>query len=243
MFWKRKQEPDDRTGEPVIALGPIQPAPMSKQAALEAATEELALSLRSYAEALYAAQKDPIDEELIAAHQKVKRARKIAVEGRIAYALGHCLPEHMAHWPAWSQRDDFMDWVGFDATNIMSTRTTEEDGVRRVVVSRNDFTFRARQYRLVFRDSGLSSAPDDHVYIGEVHFYAGDTRVAKFDVTKDLMKEYSEWQFADLTCFRVGTWMQEVLDMAAQIEVHREQKMSRVSDDRARLAANEIDLG
>lgn len=136
-----------------------------------------------------------------------------------------------------------MDWVGFEATNIRSSRATEECSGRKVEVTTNDFTFRERPYRLVFRDSGLASAPDDNVYIGEVHFYAGDNRVAKFDVTKDLMKEYSEWQFADLTGFRVGTWMQEVLDMAAQIETSRERSMSQFVDERVRQAADEIDLG
>ncbi len=243
MFWKKKQEQDLKAAEAVVVAEPIEPAAKSTQAELEDAAKRLAASLRSYADASYAAKKAVPDEELTAAHYKVQIARKIATEGRIAYALCRCLPEHMAHWHAWSQRDDFMDWVGFDATNITSSQTTEESGGRRVVVTTNDFTFRDRQYRLVFRDSGLSSAPDDHVYIGEVHFYSGDNRVAKFDVTKDLMKDYSEWQFADLTGFRVGTWMQEVLDMAAQIEANQEQTMNRFSDERARQAANEIDLG
>lgn len=243
MFWKKKQEQDLTAAEPVMAAEQIEAAPKSTRENLEEAAKGLAASLRSYAEASYAAKKAVPDEELMDAHYKVQIARKIATEGRIAYALGRCLPEHMAHWHAWSQRDDFMDSVGFDATNIKASQTTEEDGVRRVVVSTNDFIFRDRQYRLVFRDSGLSSAPDDHVYLGEVHFYAGDSRVAKFDVTKDLIKEYSEWHFADLTGFRVGTWMQEVLDMAAQIEASQEQKMNRFSDQRARQAADEIDLG
>ncbi len=39
-----------------------------------------------------------------------------------------------------------------------------------------------------------------------------------FVVTKDLMKVYSEWQFSDVKGFRVGDWMQEDLDMAAQVE-------------------------
>ncbi|KQZ55128.1 hypothetical protein ASD54_07565 [Rhizobium sp. Root149] len=243
MFWKKKQEQDLKTDEPLMAAEPIEPGSKSTQAELEEAAKKLAASLRTYAEASYAAKKAVPDEELTAAHYKVQIARKIATEGRIAYALGRCLPEHMAHWHAWSQRDDFMDRVGFEATEIKATRTTEEDGVRKVVVNTNDFTFRDRQYRLVFRDSGVSSSPDDHVHIGEVHFYAGESRVAKFDVTKDLMKEYSEWQFADLTGFRVGTWMQEVLDMAAEIEASRAQKMNSFSDDRARQAADEIDLG
>ncbi|TBY66241.1 hypothetical protein E0H51_34080 [Rhizobium leguminosarum bv. viciae] len=243
MFWKKRQEQDVEAPEPVMEAEPIEPAPQSTQAELEKAAKELAASLRAYADASYAAKKAVPDEELTAAHCKVEIARKIATEGRIAYALGRCLPEQMAQWHAWSQRDDFMDWVGFAATNITSSRTAEEVGAGRVVVTTNDFTYRGRHYRLVFRDSGLSSAPDDHVYIGEVHFYAGDNRVAKFDVTKDLMKEYSEWQFADLTGFRIGTWMQEVLEMSVEIEASQEKKMNRFSDERARQAADEIDLG
>jgi hypothetical protein len=111
MFWKKKQ--DQVVVEAVPAAEPIQPAPKSKQEVLGDAAKKLAASLRSYADASYAAQKPAPDEELMAAHRKVEIVRKIATEGRIAYALGRCLPEHMAHWHTWSKRDDFMKWVGF----------------------------------------------------------------------------------------------------------------------------------
>lgn len=84
----------------------------------------------------------------------------------------------MAHWHAWSQRDDFMKWVGFDASNFKSSRTQEEIGVRRIDVTTNHFTFKDRPYCLVFRDEGLSSAPGDPYYTGEVHFFAGELSVA-----------------------------------------------------------------
>jgi len=241
VFWRKKQK--DVAGPTAEADPPIKPAANTKPQELEQAAKQLASSLRSYADASYAAQQPAPDEELKAAHRKVELARKIVREGRIAYALGRCLPEHMAHWHAWSQRDDFMSWVGFEARNISSSRATEEIGVRRTEVTTNDFTFKDRPYRLVFRNGGLSSAPGDDSYHGEVHFFAGDTCVAKFDVSKDLMKEYAEWEFVDVTGFRVGSWMQDVLDMAAQIEVYRERSMNRFLDDRARKAADEIDLG
>jgi hypothetical protein len=241
MFWKRRQ--DQRATEPDLVAEPIKPASKSKQEELEDAAKKLASSLRAYADASYLAQRPAPDEELKAAHRKVEIARKIVREGRIAYALGRCLPEHMAHWHAWSQRDDFMKWVGFEASNITSSRTQEEIGARRIEVTTNDFSFRGRLYRLVFRDAGLSSGPGDSYYTGEVYFFTGDTCVAKFDVSKDLMKECAEWEFADVTGFRVGTWMQDVLDMAAQIEAHRERSMNQFVDDRARNAADEIDLG
>ncbi len=242
MFWKKKQQ-DQRAAEPAMAAEPIRPASKSKQEELEEAAKKLAASLRAYADASYVAQQPAPDEELKAAHHKVQIARKIVTEGRIAYALGRCLPEHMAHWHAWSQRDDFMKLVDFEASNISSSRVREEVGVRRIEVTTNDFTFNGRPYRLVFRDGGLSSAPGDNTYRGEVHFFSGDICVAKFDVSKDLMDEYAQWEFVDVTGFRVGAWMQDVLDMSAQIEASRERTISDFIDERARKAADEIDLG
>lgn len=242
MFWKRKREDTDPS-ERVAEVEPVKPAPKSKQEQLEDAAKKLTASLKSYADASYAAQQRAPYEELMTARQKVAIARKIVTEGRIAYALGRCLPEHMAHWHAWSERDDFMEWVGFEARNITSSLVHREDSARRVAVTTNDFTFRDRQYRFVFRDDGLSQGPGDPFATGEVQFFAEGVCVAKFDVTKDLMTEYSEWQFADVTGFRVGAWMQDVLDMTSQIESFRERWTSDFADDRARKAAGEIDLG
>lgn len=241
MFWKKSKDRVDVA--PTMAKGASVKLPRSKQDELEDAAKKLATSLRSYADASYAAQKDPPDEELKAAHRKVEIARKVVTEGRIAYALGRCLPEHMSSWHAWVERDDFMSWVRFDASEITSVRTQEETGARRVDVTTNDFTFNGRRYRLVFRDNGMSSAPGDDSYYGEVQFYAGEIRVANFDVRKDFSKDYSEWQFSDVKGFRIGEWMKDVLDMAAQIEAARERSMNKFVNDRARSAADEIDLG
>ncbi|WFU07402.1 hypothetical protein QA648_35740 (plasmid) [Rhizobium sp. CB3171] len=60
MFWKKKQ--DQRATEPVVAAESIKPAPKSKQEELEDAAEKLTASLRSYADASYAAQKPAPDE-------------------------------------------------------------------------------------------------------------------------------------------------------------------------------------
>ncbi|NTE86100.1 hypothetical protein [Agrobacterium rubi] len=242
VFWKKKQQ-EQKAAEPVMATEVIIQTQKPQQSELDAAAKELANSLRTYAEASYMSQQAPPDDDLKAAHNKVHRARKIVTEGRIAYALGRCLPEHMAHWHAWSQRDDFRTWVKFDATNITSSRTTEEIGSSRTEVTTNDFTFRDRPYRLVFRDRGLSSAPGDDTYRGEVNFFSGEICVAKFSVSKDLMDEYAQWEFVDLSGFRVGTWMQDVLDMAAQIEGSQERSMNQFVDDHTRRAADEIDLG
>jgi hypothetical protein len=241
MFWKKKQ--DRVIAGAVVTPEPTKAAWKSKQEELNDAAKKLAASPKAYCDASYAAQRDPPDDELKAAHHKVRAARKIVTEGRIAYALGCCLPEHMAHWHAWSQRDDFRNWVKFDATDISSSRSTEEIGVRRIEVTTNDFTFNGPPYRLVLRDGGLSSAPGDDTYRGEVHFFSGDICVAMFSVSKDLMDEYARWEFVEVNGFRVGAWMQEVLDMAAQIEGDQERSLKKYIDEHARQAADEIDLG
>lgn len=240
MFWRKKQ--DRVAAEPVPEAKPTKSATSSLEELEDAATK-LAASLKHYSDASYAAQQPAPDQALAVAHRKVEIARRLVRESQIAYALGGCLPNHMAHWHAWSQRGDFMKWVGFEASKISSSLVREEIGARRIEVTTNDFTFNDRPYRLVFRDSGLSSAPGDNNYHGEVHFFSGEICVAKFDVSKDLMDEYAQWQFVDVTGFRVGTWMQDVLDMTSQIDASRERTIRDFVDERARKAADEIDLG
>lgn len=62
-------------------------------------------------------------------------------EGRLAFALGRCLPEHIKYWHAWSQRDDFRKWVGFDAQKIKAHQHEEQDGSRKVKVVTVDLRF------------------------------------------------------------------------------------------------------
>lgn len=239
MFWKKKEAKLSGSQAETAVLA----TPKSPQEVLEIAAKELASSLQDYADASYAARQATPSDELKAAYHKVQIAKSIVTNGRLSYALGRCLPEHMAHWHAWSQREDFMKWVGFEASNISSTQIVEEIGTHRVEVTTNDFTFNSRPYRLVFRHNGLSSVPGDNNHYGEVHFFAGDVCVAKFDVAKDLMDEWAEWHFIDVKGFRVGEWMKDVLDMAAQIETSRERSIENFNDERALKAASEIDLG
>lgn len=67
--------------------------------------------------------------------------------------------------------------------------------------------------------------------------------VAKFGLIDDLSKEYSTWSFSDVRALSVGPWMQDVLDMAAQVEGSKQKKRNEFQDNRVRLAASKIDLG
>ena len=213
--------------------------PKSSTERFEEAASVLAASLNDYSDAAYRASQQAPDEELNAAYHKVEVARKLVREGRLAYALGGCLPEHVRHWTAWIQRDDFQEWVDFAATEITAVQSKEEDSSCATI----DFTFNCTRYRLILRDHGMSPVPDTAARYGEVEFFANGQRVAKFELVEDLMKEYSEWSFCDVRALKVGPWMKEVIDMATQIEASRRKHKDDIFDQRAREAGREIDLG
>jgi hypothetical protein len=244
MFWKKKQ-PAGR----IDAAGPAQPAPpaapkpKTPAERLNEAASTLAASLAAYSEAAYRAAQPGADAELQAVYDKVNAARELVTKGRLAYALGRCLPEHVKYWPSWIKRDDFEKYIGFAATEISATETKEEDGSREIKVSTIDFTFNGGRFRLILRDKGMSYAPGDPFRFGEVELFTGIERVAKFKIMEDVLKEYSEWEFSDVRALKVGPWMQDVLDMSAQIEASRRLRMDEFQNERAREAALDIDLG
>jgi hypothetical protein len=241
MFWTKKQPVEKQVA--ARSELPAAPKPMTEAGKLNEAASVLALSLNAYSEAAYRAAKSSPDAELQAAHEKVGAARTLVEKGRIAYALGRCLPEHMKHWPSWIEREDFKKYVGFAASDINANKTKEADSAREIEVSTIEFTFNDVRYRLTIRDKGYSPAPGDPFRLGEVELFVGNERVAKFDIVEDYSKEYSNWQFSEVRALKVGQWMQDVLDMAAQIEASSRQKLDKFHDDRVREAAREIDLG
>lgn len=240
MFWRKTKQgletlrPDATSSER---------APLSRVDRFNEAAATLAASLDTYADAAFCASREAPDKDLVEARAKVEAARKLVTEGRLAYALGRCLPGHVEHWPAWINRDDFRKWVHFDAQSIAAYEHEEQDGSRNAKVVTIDFIFNGRQYRFVLRDRGMSYAPDRSDKIGEVELWHNDFLVAKFEVIEDLLKEYSEWEFSDVLALRVGQWMQDVLDIAAQIEAGRHRSLGRFTDERTVEAAKNIDLG
>jgi hypothetical protein len=91
----------------------------------------LADTLRAYSAAAYksAQQSDP---ELEVAYNTISAAEKLVREGRIADALGRCLPEHMKHWPSWIKSDDFEKCVGFDAGAIAARENRARAAAREI---------------------------------------------------------------------------------------------------------------
>lgn len=238
MFWKTK---------PQQILAPLpSPAtakPKSDSETLRDAAAILSDALNTYSAASYKSAKPQADPELDAAYDKVSATENMIKEGRLAYALGRCIPEHIQYWPSWSQMGDFEKHVGFRASEIIASKSEEEDGWRKVKAVTVDFNFNASRYRVILRDKGMSAAPDDPYRFGEIELFQGEKCVAIFGLIEDISRDYSQWEFSNVSSFKVGPWMQDMLDIAAQIDVSREIARDSFLDERVRRAAREIDLG
>lgn len=241
MFWRKKTHREKPRLQTFVAPEPARKSSPADK--LNDAAETLAQSLNAYSDAAWRASKDEPDEELKEARAKLTAARKIVTEGRLAYALGRCLPEHIRYWPSWIKRDDFRTWVGFDAQEITAHQHEEQDSSRTVKAVTIELQFREQNYRIVLRDEGSPYDPRDFVKCGQIELWHYDQMVAHLELIEHLEKEYSHWEYREVRALRVGPWMKDVLDMATQIDSSRQRKMDDFIDNRAREAGKNIDLG
>ena len=238
MLWKRKAPPP----KPASIKPPTVESPKTREEQLEEAADKLAASLSSYREATYRASNPAPSEEFKAAREKIERARELVLEGGLAYALGRCLPEHVKYWPMSSQREDFRNWVGFDATQITATESKKEGGSGTFTVVTIDFIFNDTIYRLILRDYGTSLVTGVLDHRGEIELFANDLRVAKFDLAQDRRKDYPEWDFTDVRALKVGPWMKDVIDMTTQIEASDRKQFDEALNTRIRETARDINF-
>jgi hypothetical protein len=210
---------------------------------LTEATRRLASSLSAYSDAAYRAAKSEPDEGIIAARQKVRAARELILSSRLAYALGRCIPGHIQHWGSASKRNDFLQSVCFDGVNIWVEDTEDRSTCRTKKILKVHFTFNSCQYAIVLQDDGLSPVPETCEYTGTIDLWSNDQHVAKFDIRENISKEYSHWEFSDVQVLRVGPWMKDILDIAAQIEARQNNSMQNRFDEGLLKAARNIDLG
>lgn len=241
MFWRKKSLKTRDSGHSETV--PADVNELSQSDLLERATSELATSLRSYSEAAFRASLSAPDEELRTAQIKLRAARELVTESRLAFALGRCIPEHIQYWSSWILRENFADNVLFDASDIKADRIKEKDGKHDVDVSIVRFVFNGNNYRVVLRDKGTSHAPGASDRLGEIELSSGDFLLAQFEIYQDYDKEYPEWEFRDVRALIVGDWMQDILDIAAQIQTRWRKKSEEYQNKRTLEAARKIDLG
>ena len=237
MFWKKKAEL--QVAERQVAADVTPEA--DEADGLVKRAEELAEALWAFQFAAQEAEAKPEDEELVSAQKMVAAARKIVLEGPLGDALVLQLLDHTEHWPSWKGRDDFSDWVHFDADDIEAEKKDISTGHKQVQERRTAFSFHGKRYACVLRDEGYSSAPGEATRFGEGEFWEGANLVLKVGLI-DEISGFSQWRAFAVRAFKPGPWMQDLLSISAQIETRTDEKLQRYSDDDVREAARNIDL-
>jgi len=229
MFGKKKKP---QAVQPPVSVERPKPPPTP-----EASIAQAILSYqRSFSNSLQRAERSGFRE----AQQLVARATQIVGESGLGPALAPTLLEHVKHWPSWSKRDDFGEYAKFPATNISGEveRLPEREGS----VSKIYFTYNGNAYGLIFTDEGMSpySPGDSYFAYGKVELIYQGHSVFGLDISQDMSKEYYVWRWQNVFAFVPGTWMKELIEMAAYIEAAQQQYFTDFTEKDALERASRI---
>ncbi|QDM17236.1 hypothetical protein FNL55_15485 [Tardiphaga sp. vice352] len=231
MFWKKEK--------PTAVLPPVAVESQKPPPTPEASIAQAILSYqRSFYNSLQTTERTGFRE----AQRLVARATQIVRESRLGPALVPTLLEHIQHWPSWSKRDDFGKYVKFPANNVSGEveRLPEVGGS----VSKIYFTYNGNAYGLIFTDEGSRpySSGDTYFAYGKVELTYQGYSVFGLDISQDLSNEHSVWRWQNVLAFVPGTWMKELIEMAAYIEAAQQQYFTDFTEKDALERARRIKL-
>lgn len=235
MLWKNKKKQTQ-------IVSKLPKITNSSEKDITRAAKKLAESLNAYSTAAYDASIERPNAKLTEARIKTEAARTIFRDGRLGYALGKCIPEHVKYWHSWSEREDFLSYVKFNASDIKANYSEEKSGSRTAKTSHISFNFNGSDYELVFRKLGQSYIPESTEYDGEIELSYQGSVVAKIDIVEDYMNEYSTWEYRDVKALKVGPWMKDILEIATQIEISERNEHNNFMDKLTLETAKNIDL-
>jgi hypothetical protein len=230
-MFRRREKPPSEAGR---AVQHQQPAPPSPEV-------EIAQAILAYQKAFSDSLQQSPNAEVEEAKRLVARARRVVAEGGLGPALAPTLLEHVKYWPSWSIRDDFQQYVKFPAEDISGSQ--ESDPANRTKTSRIYFTYRGNAYGVVFVDEGMPQwTNDDHNAYGKVQLIYQGHVVLGLDISQDLSKEHYTWRWQNVFAFIPGTWMKELIEMAALIEVGQQHYLDDFVNKDALDRARQIKL-
>jgi hypothetical protein len=205
VFWRRSKPKQ-------IALTPERKNPPSPAPEVDI-TDAILAYQRSFSESL----KQALNSDTEEAKRNVARAHRIVGDSGLGPALAPTLLEEIKYWPSWCQREDFQQHVKFPASDISGS--TETDPNNETKTSRIHFSYAGNPYRLIFVDQGMSRwASDDPCARGKVELIYRGHSVLGLDISQDLSKEHYQWRWNAVFAFLTGSWMKDLIEMAAIIE-------------------------
>jgi hypothetical protein len=138
-------------------------------------------------------------------------------------------------------RNDFRQYVKFLAEDISGSQATDE--AKRTKTTRVQFLYNGNPYGVVFIDEGMPQwTTDDHNACGKVHLIYQSHVVLGLDVSQNLSKEHATWRWNNVFAFIPGTWMKELIEMAAHIEGSQAQYFEDFTANDALERARQIKL-
>lgn len=210
MFWRKTKPP--QAVEPATIVQEVSRSPET----------HISQAILAYQRAFADTLRRSVNTDVEKAKQLVARASKIVGESGLGPALAPTLLDHVKYWPSWSKRDDFHQYVKFPAEEISGSEETDEG--KRTKTSRVQFLYNGNPYGVVFVDEGMPQwTSDDHNAYGKVQLIYQGHVVLGLDVAKNLSKEHATWRWNNVFAFIPGTWMKELIEMAAQIEASQSQ--------------------
>jgi hypothetical protein len=221
----------------------VEPTGMVQHNVTTAPTPEanIAQAILAYQQAFSDSLRRSANTDVEEAKRLVARAKQIVADGRLGPALAPTLLDHVKYWPSWSKRDDFQQYVKFPAENISGSEET--DPAKRTKTSRIHFSYNGNPYAVVFVDEGMPQwTNDDHNAYGKVQLIYQGHLVLGLDISQDLSKEHYTWRWQNVFAFIPGTWMKELIEMAALIEARQQQYFDDFLDKDALDRARQIKL-
>jgi hypothetical protein len=153
----------------------------------------------------------------------IREAENIVRQSGLGAALAPTIINEIYHWPSWSQRPDFLEWVHFPAEQITASEKKEGRETIKGVL----FTYQGHRYGVRFVDGGSFSLPDgDYAQHGKVDFVVDGETVLGLNISQD-QEEYSRWTWFNLYAFKPGPWTKHLVEIAARIEQGKRRSLSK----------------
>lgn len=121
------------------------------------------------------------------------------------------------HWPArFKETDPLAFSCPFSATQISAEEVTQDDDT----ITKVSFTNSGEVYDFVYR-TRKSSGNDDPM--ASITLHENGERVINMIIIQDPANEL--YAFKELNAFTFGTWMENIINIRAEIELHREKNI------------------
>src|SRR6516225_3115048 len=89
------------------------------------------------------------------ARKRLEQANELVRQSGLGDALTTLLA-HTEHWPTWSQRSDFQQYVGFPLADVLTREERHEENYRSTKIITVYFVYQTARYGMVFKDKGSS---------------------------------------------------------------------------------------